>query len=318
MPNVSYSETSSYQLCKRKHWYGYTRSLQKATTSTGLALGSAGHKILEAYYAVILAAGDSREEQKAAMPEALVAARAMHTQIMEEGFSPADNRATLEEILFEFYFPNEPLVNEGYLIQAVEMEFKLDVQMEDDGQTYGTVMVVDLICVDRGGRTVIVDHKFLYNFNTYEDAELAPQIPLYIAGLRGLGYKIDYGLYNMVRTMVIKGTKDKKTGTYPGATLEQRLKSLELKPNGIRVARTFSEQIDTAQEITRAKMLPLEVQDLRAHRTANKMVCNSCDFKDLCVSDLQGGNSELLIKAAYKLRERKVFADSLDAEEVSA
>ncbi len=316
MPNVSYSETSSYQLCKRKHWYGYTRSLQKATTSTGLALGSAGHRILEAYYKVILAAGDTRKEQKAAMPAAEKAARAEYELIKEEGFSPADNRATLEEMLFEFYFPNEPLVNEGYLIQAVEMEFKLDVQMEDE--TYGTTMVVDLICVDSGGRTVIVDHKFLYNFNTYEDAELAPQIPLYIAGLRGLGYKIDYGLYNMVRTMVIKGTKDKKTGTYPGATLEQRLKTLELKPNGIRVARTFSEQIDTAQEITRAKLLPLEVQDLRAHRTANKMVCNSCDFKDLCVSDLQGGNSELMIKSMFKLRERKVFADSVDAEEVSA
>ena len=317
MPNVSYSETSSYQLCKRKHWYGYTRSLQKATTSTGLALGSAGHRILESYYKVILAAGDTRKEQKAAMPAALLAARAEHEAIKEEGFSPADNRATLEEVLFEFYFANEPLVNEGYLIQAVEQEFKLDVQMED-GETYGTVMVVDLICVDSGGRTVIVDHKFLYNFNTYEDAELAPQIPLYIAGLRGLGYKIDYGLYNMVRTMVIKGTKDKKTGTYPGATLEQRLKTLELKPNGIRVGRTFAEQIDTAQVITRAKLLPLEVQDLRAHRTANKMVCNSCDFKDLCVSDLQGGNSELMIKSMFKLRERKVFADSVDAEEVSA
>lgn len=47
------------------------------------------------------------------------------------------------------------------------------------------------------------------------------------------------------------------------------------------------------------------------------MVCKSCDFKDLCVSDLQGGNSELMIKSQYKLRERKVFADSVDAEEVS-
>lgn len=315
MPSVSYSETSTYLLCKRKHFYGYTRSLQRVVESSSLALGGAGHKVLQAYYTSILNEGDNRAKQgtKAAKDRALQAAAAQYVELVADGFKDDPAKAPLKEIVFDFYIANEPLVSNGWVIQAVEMEFRLDVMVEEDGEMLSTPFVVDLIAVDPDGKTVVIDHKFVYDFYTYEDASLQPQIPLYLAGLRGLGHTVHYGMYNMLRNRSIKGTKA-KDGSYPGATWEQRWQSLDVTPNAVRVKRTFEEQIDTAKEIQALKLLTPEEVDLKSHRVANKMVCQSCSFKDLCKIELQGGNAALVIKSEYKIRERKVFAESVEAE----
>jgi hypothetical protein len=144
---------------------------------------------------------------------------------------------------------------------------------------------------------VVVDHKFVYDFYTYNDAALQPQIPLYIGGLRALDYKIDYGMYNMLRNRKIKTE-----------TTENSVKVLDLRPNGERVQRTFLEQIDTADEIMALKALGDNEIDIKMHRVANKMVCQSCSFRDLCTTELVGGNTKLMIATEYLIRQRKDFS----------
>jgi hypothetical protein len=78
-----------------------------------------------------------------------------------------------------------------------------------------------------------------------------------------------------------------------------------IKPNTDRVLNTFMEQLGVAAEIQALKELSLEEQDKRAYRTANKMVCQSCSFKDICSTELIGGNTELMLKTEYKIRERR-------------
>jgi len=68
------------------------------------------------------------------------------------------------------------------------------------------------------------------------------------------------------------------------------------------------EQLGVAAEIQALKELPIEEQDKRAYRTANKMVCQSCSFRDLCSTELMGGNVELMKQTEYKVRERREFA----------
>ena len=87
-----------------------------------------------------------------------------------------------------------------------------------------------------------------------------------------------------------------------------------LKPNTERVINTFMEQLGVAAEIQALKELNLEEQASRAYRTANKMVCQSCSFKDICSTELIGGNVELMKKTEYKIRERKQFVASPDKE----
>lgn len=319
MPSVSHSEVDSYLLCRRKHYYGYTLSLERISSSDSLAVGSAGHKILQAFYDVILAAGETAKEQKLAWDEAMSAALAKYHELVKEGFKepdPEGRKAQLYDILFHpvwgYFVANEPYVGVDTIL-AVEQEFSLEYDTETQAQY---PFVVDLI-VRKGKDIVVVDHKFTYDFYTMEASDLQPQIPKYIGALRGLGYQVAYGQYNMLRTRRITGTKDKKTGTYPGPTADQMQDVLTLKPSPTRVARTFTEQMGVAAEIQARKELSVEEQERTAFRVANKMVCQSCSFRDLCEAELSGGNTSLMLKAEYKTRERKQFTVSEDAEEVA-
>jgi hypothetical protein len=297
MPSVSHSEVDSYLLCRRKHYYGYGLSLQRVRESSSLATGTAGHRILEAFYRTIVDAGLTVEEQQAGFHKAIDAALATYEEILAEGYEDGDRRAKLKDILFDReygYFNNEFFVNNGWRILAVEAEYNL---LYDDDTQASYPFVVDLIVQDPEGAYVVIDHKFVYDFYTPESTDLQPQIPKYIGALRALGHEVAYGAYNMLRT---RKTKE--------VTPESNHFFMILKPNATRITTTFMEQLGVAAEIQALKELPLDVQEKRAYRTANKMICQSCSFRDLCSTELMGGNVELMKKTEYKIRERKEFS----------
>tara|TARA_R110000868_G_scaffold364192_1_gene627027 strand:- start:405 stop:1322 length:918 start_codon:yes stop_codon:yes gene_type:complete len=301
MPSVSHSEVDGYLLCRRKHYYGYGLSLQRISTSPALATGTAGHAVLEAFYKTLLKAGDTVEIQQANFEAGLLAAHEAYDTILSEGYQDADRRATLHDILFNEdwgYFPNEFLTRNGWKILAVEAEYSL-VYDEEKQSSYP--FVVDMIVQDPSGSYVVIDHKFVYDFYTAGQTDLQPQIPKYIGALRALNYEIAYGAYNMLRTRKLK-TPDSSSMNY----------FLILKPTTERVLNTFMEQLGVAAEIQALKELPIEEQGRRAYRTANKMVCQSCSFKDICSTELNGGNTELMLKTEYKIRERRQIGNTTE------
>ena len=291
MPSVSHSEVDSYLLCRRKHYYGYTKSLQRVQESAALAMGSAGHKILEVFYTAIVR-GDSFDQ---ALEEAKTEADELRQQV-----SIPANRANIFDTLFDIYFPNEPLVKEGWTILAVEKQFNLEYDPDTQAQY---PFVVDVIAKSPEGKTVVIDHKFVYDFYNYEASIMQPQIPKYIGALRALNYKVDYGAYNMIRTRKLKES-----------TAEGMIAWLDVKPEPARVMQVFKEQIAVASEIQKIKQLDEASQDANAYRVANKMVCQSCSFLDICRTELSGGNSKLMIQTEYKIRERKEFVVSEEVE----
>jgi CRISPR/Cas system-associated exonuclease Cas4 (RecB family) len=289
MPSVSHSEVDSYLLCRRKHYYGYTLSLQRVKESSALAMGTAGHTVLEAFYTAILEGKDF----DTAVDVARETADGLAIEI------PA-NRANIFDTLFTYYFPNEPFVKEGYEILAVEKKFNLEYDEENKMQY---PFVVDLIVKSPEGKTIVVDHKFVYDFYNYEATIMQPQIPKYVGALRALNHKIDYGMYNMIRTRKLKE---------PDAT--SMCQQLDVKPESARVTQVFKEQISVASEIQKIKQLTPEQQEATAYRVANKMVCQSCSFLDICRTELSGGNSKLMIETEYKIRERQSFEVSEEVE----
>jgi CRISPR/Cas system-associated exonuclease Cas4 (RecB family) len=297
MPSVSHSEVDSYLLCRRKHYYGYGLSLERVTQSNSLATGIAGHKILEEFYKYILDNGITAEEQAEAFDAAVLVAIQTYDDIVAEGYEDADRRAQLENILFheEYgYFANEFFITHGWRVLAVEAEYNLQYDEETEASY---PFVVDMIVQDTEGNYVVIDHKFVYDFYTPEQTDLQPQIPKYIGALRALGHEVSYGAYNMLRTRKLKEP-----------TVESNNYLMILKPNSTRVVNTFMEQLGVAAEIQALKELPIEEQDKRAYRTANKLVCQSCSFRDLCSTELMGGNVELMKQTEYKIRERREFA----------
>ena len=303
MPSVSHSEVDSYLLCRRKHYYGYGLSLERVSTSHSLATGTAGHRVLEIFYKTLLSAGKTATEQLEAWDAGLLAAQQEYGTIVEEGYEDAPNRALLHDMLFNDdwgYFANEYMTRAGWTILAVEAEFSL-IYDEDKQSSYP--FVVDMIVQDTEGRYVVIDHKFVYDFYTPEQTDLQPQIPKYIGALRAMNYEIGYGAYNMVRTRKLKTPESSSMNYF-----------MILKPNTDRVLNTFMEQLGVAAEIQALKELPLEDQGKRAYRTANKMVCQSCSFRDICSTELMGGNTELMLKTEYKIRERRVIGATNDKE----
>jgi CRISPR/Cas system-associated exonuclease Cas4 (RecB family) len=342
MPSVSHSEVESYLSCRRKHWYGYGLSLQKVDSGAGLALGTFCHDVLAAFYRTLVEAGNTNSAQKKAMGAALVVARAKFVELVEKGYEDVDERRmTAEELLFKYYFPNEPLVNEGYVILEVEQEYNLEYDTESELRF---PFVADLLVRTPDKRVSIVDHKFVGQFYNDRDPLIMPQIVKYIGAMRALGHRVDEGLYNLVKTTRIKGDKmtktqlldalaetgesreallgikatvadlqalaeDKGIEVYAGPKLEQLFLQIPVKPTNTRVQQTFIEQIDVADEIQRRKEMDAEDLDRVSYRTADKRICQGCSFFDLCTAELSGSNTKLLLQTEYKVRERRVFAE---------
>jgi hypothetical protein len=254
-------------------------------------MGSAGHKVLEVFYAEIL----EGKKFEAAVKRARQEADALQSEV-----EIPSNRASIFDTLFDFYFPNEPMVREGWEILAVEKQFNLEYDPENKLQY---PFVVDIIAKSPEGKVVVVDHKFVYDFYNYEASIMQPQIPKYIGALRALNYKVDHGAYNMIRTRKLKEPD-----------FASMVQWLDVKPEPVRVQQVFKEQIAVASEIQKIKLLDEAEQDAQAYRVANKMVCQSCSFLDICRTELSGGNSKLMIQTEYKIRERKEIEVSEEVE----
>lgn len=304
MATVSHSEVENYLMCRRRHYYGYGLSLERINTSNSLSRGTTGHKLQEVLYRTILSAGDDPKAQRAAFDNAVSKTWAEFKELAKHPHFDDDKHISMQEMIFDWYIPNEPFVRQGWQILAVEQEFNLLYDPDTDAHY---PFVIDLIAYDPFGALVVIDHKFLYDFYTMEASRLQPQVPKYIGALRGLNYKVDYGVYNMIRTRPLK-VSSRNIPT-------DRVDQIELHPSNQRVVRTFEEQIGAAKEIQDLKLLPIEEQDRRAYRTANKMVCQHCSFKDLCAMELEGGNVNLLKRTEFKQRARRTFVEtSEDAE----
>lgn len=301
--SVSHSRVEAFLRCARQEYYGYGRKLQKIETSTALALGTAIHSVLETLYRHVLSAGMSRKAQREAYPEGVKKALARVEEIYAEGFQDSDKRAPLR-LIIEKYLEHEPFIdnnwreddNRQWLVMAVEKEFSL---VWDDETNAQYPFVIDLIMKDPDGYTIVVDNKGVYDLYRYEDTQLMPQIPKYIGALRALGYKVgNYGVYNMLRTRPAPKTKERP--------LNEWAQAMSFDISATRVQRSFMEQVSASRIVHELDRLDPEERDLRALRVNNKDICNRiCDFRDLCVEELRGGNTAILLRTEYEPKKKR-------------
>lgn len=334
---ISHSRAEAYLSCRRKDWYGYQfpteegKGIRRIGASASLNMGSAFHSIAEAYYLSMMEYEDRDSARAVAEDE--------FDKIMAAGFEDrGGNYATLEEVKNRF-LDNETL-SEDHDILGVEMEFNLET---DEGQFPFKVDL--LIRERDTGLIYCVDNKTGYYLYTEEQTEIMPQIPKYVAALRALGYKVAGGKYQVVRTQKLGGEKMLKaelvevlssalevadTEHYEGKPLAKHTvdvlqgfadahgiehtkpvdpakvyQVLDLDLPLDRVMQTMVEQFEVAEELRIRDSWPANEQEKRAYRTANQTVCKSCNFRLICVEELRGGNSNLVLGAEYEPKPKR-------------
>lgn len=300
--HVSHSRVESFLSCQRKEYYSYGRKLQARKAGLALTLGTTIHSCLEVLYRHVLEAGISRKAQREAYPAAVQLMWEKVDELYKQGFEDSPKRAGLREIL-ENYLKREPFIDRGWdddtrqwVILAVEKEFNFEYDPETKSRY---PFIVDLIVLDPNNRNIIVDHKGLYDFYSAEDVELKPQIPKYIGALRGLGYKIHSGMYNMLRTRPAPKTTKRKATEWTD--------TLPVVASATRIIRTVEEQITMAANlIALDDMTPEERDTLAVRSAAGTDTCKRmCDFRDLCIGELRGDNLTIMMKTLYQIKPKR-------------
>lgn len=275
---VSHSEVDSYLLCLRKHYYAYIKSIERRATSKSLSLGSMGHAVMDTVLQMWLDTGE---------PANMKVVKGALMEYVREQPDTLELVNKLTEI-FEAYFETNPLAD--YKPLAVEKTFVWKIH----DNLYLPFRVDAIMRHNKTKKIVVIDHKFTANFYKPWNIDLLPQIPKYAGALREMGLPADSGAYLMFRT-----------GYRKNAEPEEIVKLAEFELNENRVRETVREQIVSAMDIQRRKRMHIDEADASAVRVANNLVCNSCSFQEICVSDLNGYASDLLLKSSYRIKQNE-------------
>lgn len=278
---MSHSEAEAFATCPRKHFYGYGMRISRNKVSDALALGSIGHAWLAKYFTAVHYMGgwDKVDVMDIVTPETQI--------LMAQGTDPA----IIQKLVRIFVaFKNEnPFLD--YKVLAVEGTF--ETKITDD--FWFAPFIIDLVIQHKVTKKIyVVDHKFNKDFFKPWDLELMPQIPLYIGGLRQNGFNIEGGFYHVLR----KGFGVK-------ATDKDIIQFVPLDPSDARIKNTFIDHIKHNQNIRLLRSLPLEewANHPLVTRVNNNMICGHCQFKSICVGDLNGHSTSLLLKTEYSVKD---------------
>ena len=311
--SVSHSRVEAYLQCQRKEYYSYGMKLQLKKTSLALGLGSAVHECREVLYRHVLSAGPNLKRQRDIYPAAVEKMLEHIEKLYKEGWEDSPKRAPLRDILTN-YLAHEPFIDNAWaddsrqwLVLAVEAEFNFEYDPENQGRY---PFVVDLILKDPRGRMVVVDHKGAYDFYSEVEVDLKPQIPKYIGALRALGYKIHSGMYNLLRTR----PAPVKTKRKP----EDWTKTMPVEASPTRIERTIEDQLVIAGTLLDLdRVTPEEREQLAVRSAAGTDICTRmCDFRELCIAQLRGDNTAILMKNMFQLKPKRPKIEvSEDTEE---
>jgi CRISPR/Cas system-associated exonuclease Cas4 (RecB family) len=266
MPDlISHSDIDAYLVCRRKEYYGGRKRLTRKQHSDSLNRGILTHEIMAAYFETYRDTNDHAAATKAGM-DALI-----------ESYSKGYDITTMAEVKRLFVAFTAKELFKGWLILDIERKVYLEI---DPTLTYP--FTLDLRAVDPSGRYALIDTKTTYNFYSPEQVDLLPQIPKYMGALRALGERADYGMYLQLRT------REKKD-----ETVDDIVRLTKFDPTVERLQRSFRDHVMAAKDVQTFRAMDDNDADVYAYRTANSMVCKSCSFASICISELKGNTDEI-------------------------
>lgn len=280
----SHSEIESYNTCERRHFYGYGLRIRSARPGVQLVRGTLGHAALASYYQG-LAEGCSHTES------VRLAFATLGTQLSEvEHLYPTGKLREDLSFCLDAYF--RTFEHEASEISVLGVEQEFSVRVNDN---FTLPFIVDLIVRTSTG-VEAWDHKFVYDFYNDNLVDLSPQLPLYYAGLKLLGYPPLTVRYNELR---YRATKDNR------ADPSERFSRPAPRISPSRVLTTMEEHIKVGERIYQLRQLGLEEWENKTIRAKNDQACRNCDFSKICIGELNGESRDLYIGLDYVPRESK-------------
>lgn len=319
---VSNSSLNTYRRCPRKYRFKYIEGLQSRERVIQLERGTWLHSLLQEYY--------NGNDWKAKHKELT---REFYNLFEEERIDLGDMPADCLRIM-RAYLRTYKDDFERYRVIDTELDetvtFKSGLQMR---------IIVDLVLEDRRSGLIFAwDHKSRDKFGTSENMMLDPQLTRYYYGLSLLGYKPLGGVgYNELRTkpptiprLVYVGkaneglsrAKDIDTDVY---TYMKAIRDHDLNPAdyaetlqliAVRQHEKFFRRTIMPKDPPMIKTMMREVRQTadeieiaieadRFPRTFDLSCRFMCEYKNLCLAELHGGDISPLVKMNFTTREQR-------------
>lgn len=257
-----------------------------------LAIGVAGHEAFQAYYT----ARKEGKPHEVGRAQAIDRLRALLRSRPDEfGLDNLLLVRHLQEKYYDYYGPDD-----DWIILEVETMFKMGIT-----EDFGMPMRLDLLVQSRStGKILIVDTKHTYDFWPSWKINMSPQFPKYFAVLKRNKIAVDGVVVNQVRYRKL---------TNP--TPEDMFKRVPVPMSEIKIANNLQTHVTLSRQISAFKNLTPEQQERLAVPLLNDKVCQYCSFRALCETELEGGDTNILIGEQYIRKDYGYEQYEIDEEE---
>lgn len=276
---VSLSQLSTWLRCKAKHDYAYRQALVPVSPPSYLSAGSYLHAVL-AQALLALQAGDTLPDISELSNRALGHLKAERESGKRPGLLDEGDRQAVNAQLVPFL----ATLDASQTVEGVELEFLADMGWRDaDGQEVAYHGVIDGLVRDSDGALWVVEHKRTSRAWSLGQHQFAYQGRLYAEAVYRLTGERPAGIvYNFFYP---KRFATELTYVTPE---ESQLLVDELG------------QVVAAMGVTPPVREP-------------HWGCGDCWFRNLCVTEMQGGNAEL-VRQGFVVDEDKLarYADDTD------
>lgn len=313
----SISQIHSYRGCKQAWNFRYKQKLQLKAPQRPLYMGSTIHKLLE-----IRANGQSWQEhlEKVVKPEFEAMPLTYQANLGEDFIYCLDNIMRQ----YDWLWQDEE-------IKYLETEIKIDAKIKGRKRFIG---IVDAI-VEYKGDQYIMEHKsFKTKKMSLEQTWLNQQTCLYIKVLNEKGWNIKGVIWDMIKTESYKPPRVLKNGSFGKQYGEQTVMSFkdagveeipeavyeDIKDNHLNFLDRYITPIQPSVIVAVWKDFVETVDEIARNKGTAKNLgrdCDWCAFKDLCQTELTGGDAEYVKQLYYTTplqREQAIFEEFKETE----
>lgn len=268
--NISNSEVNTWLTCKQQYNFAFVRKIEPKQLSDPLTIGNLGHDALEAYCKA-RQQGLSHDDAQQVSTE----------QILQPAITQGrmDLVLQVQKVLTSYHG-----IRQGWPeweILGAEQKHELGIS-----EDFTLPMRYDLLVREHDtGAYALVDYKFVYNFWTPDEHDLNIQFPKYLSVLNANGYDIEKAYLEEIRY------RPKQNAGPSDITKRTRY-----VPSDAKKRHALRQHIMASLEITDYRNLSPDEQKQRTIPILNKFICKGCGFRELCISELDGGDIEYAIE----------------------